>query len=205
MPRRTDCGAAGVGALKGRGDAVSATPFIRKEFANYFKYTFASSNAIDGDPSPIADFLVADANPERTPWIEEVTRAWAQHDFAAALQWMDAQNDPAVRERAIAGVAEGWASHGAADAAKWIETIPAGSLRDAAIGGFANSAFFNDPDAAVTWIHTISDPDRQMSELQKAWQSWHNFQDEAAERWRDQATGLSDAERAALRAIQKDK
>ena len=90
-----------------RMDALSPGDPIRKDFADFFKNNFAGSNANDGDPLPIANFLVADANPDRTPWIEEVTRAWAQRDFAGAMQWMDAQNDPAVRERAIAGVAEG--------------------------------------------------------------------------------------------------
>ncbi len=188
-----------------RMDALSPDDPIRKEFADFFKNNFAGINANEGDPLPIANFLVADANPERIPWIEEVTRAWAQRDFAAARQWMDAQNDPAVRAHAVAGVAEGWAWHGAADAAKWIETLPAGSLHDAAIGGFARSAFFTDPDTAVAWIRTIADPGQQMSQLQTSWQSWHDIQEDEAERWRDSAADLSDAERAALRVVKKDK
>jgi hypothetical protein len=192
---------AGLAECARRMDALDPGDPVRKRFESFFKNNYTINAANEKDPQPVAEFLAQDTNPERAQWFSRVLTAWAQRDAADALQWVNAQTDPSVRDRAISGLAEGWAWHGAADAAQWIQTLPAGSQRDAAVAGYARGTFSNDPDGALGWIHTITDRDQQMDQLQKAWTNWRQFSPYEAQQWLDKSPNLSPTERTALKTL----
>lgn len=129
---------------------------------------------------------------------EEVGRAWAQHDPAAAGKWAMTLPEGDIRQHAAEGVARTWVAADPVAASAWIATLPPGVARNGATYYLVEGISRSDPASAFRWAASITgDPEKRLYLLQRSVDSWTVTAPDAARAAIGNLT-LSEGERESL-------
>lgn len=106
--------------------------------------------------------------------------------------------DETLRTQAVEALFDGWSGTNAETAAAALQTLAPGPLRDAAIAQFARRVESIDREAAFAWSLEIEDPSKRRKTLFDRAKRWFQADREAATRWIETSTKLSDEWREEL-------
>lgn len=113
------------------------------------------------DPASASDYVARLPTSNRSlDWVHGVTRAWAEQDQAAAIAWGMAQQDPAVRRRALRGAAGYWASTDAAAAGAFAASLGDRYERHAVLEEVAHRWAAMNTEDALNWAESLQGEDR---------------------------------------------
>jgi hypothetical protein len=129
--------------------------------------------------------------------LDKSIATYAYQEPEAAADWAAALPPGATRDRALAEVATMWTRRGVTSVTNWLQQLPEDSGRSAAIESFANVVVSTSPDDALAWLRAIPGENDRMQRLQRVWGQWTDR--DAARRWLETSTELTDSERNALR------
>jgi hypothetical protein len=154
---------------------------------------------IERDPRVTGEMALHLPEVERADVLYATAEEWCRRDAPAAGAWAAALPAGPARDEAMKQFTYEWAQHDASQVTEWINTLPTDSGKAAAAEGFAFSIFDTDPDGALAWTRVIPDDGRRLKVLRNAWRKWRSKNSTGANDWIENATGLSEPERAALK------
>jgi hypothetical protein len=85
--------------------------------------------------------------------VDQAVTTWAASDAKAALTWGQQLQDPALREKVVAGAAVAWADQDPYGAAKLVlDSVSDGGIEENALVGIVQRIAVRDMDSAREWV-----------------------------------------------------
>lgn len=108
----------------------------------------------------------------RASLASEVIGTWAQRDLSAAVKFVSAEDNPALKAAVAQGLVNEWAKTDAAGALKWSEENLRGAARTEAIGSLVKTVSVKDIEAAGDLVAGMEPGAAQNSACASIFETW---------------------------------